>query len=282
VPRTAFVSLALWTAMLAACATGHDGDVNIGSGQSPDPVVLDVPIAYVRSPLPADLADLDDIDVRELETFEAGKESIGIFEAGAEGGAFDPKVLITAKAGSMIHDLHLSPDGRKLSYVRTFPTATAPELDVVDLATRQDRVWLSGNPSAGNDLFSRGWLAGGSVVVLRGSANADWSFRVEVVRIRQDAVEVVGTIDRCFPGTARLDTKTNTLYVTKLDEGSIVQNLVAFSLDQRILTRVTDATLPGVSFAGVEVLPNGQLLYAQQERADGLYRVHFDSASKGT
>ncbi|HSC29052.1 MAG TPA: hypothetical protein VLD67_17380, partial [Vicinamibacterales bacterium] len=60
--------------MLAACATGHDGDVNVGSGQSPDPVVLDVPIAYVRGPLPEDLTDLDDVDVRELETFEAGAD----------------------------------------------------------------------------------------------------------------------------------------------------------------------------------------------------------------
>ena len=61
-------------ALLAACATGHDGDVNIGSGQSPDPVTLDIPIAYVRGPLPEDLEDLDDLDVRELETFEAGAD----------------------------------------------------------------------------------------------------------------------------------------------------------------------------------------------------------------
>jgi Hydrazine synthase alpha subunit middle domain/WD40-like Beta Propeller Repeat len=66
---TPFLALAL-----AACATGHDGDVNVGSGQSPDPVVLDIPVAYVRGPLPEDLTDLDDIDVRELETFEAGAD----------------------------------------------------------------------------------------------------------------------------------------------------------------------------------------------------------------
>ncbi len=66
--------LPLAAALLAACATGHDGDVNIGGGQSPDPVVLDIPIAYVRSPLPEDLTDLDDLDARELETFEAGAD----------------------------------------------------------------------------------------------------------------------------------------------------------------------------------------------------------------
>ena len=60
-------------ALLASCATGHDGDVNIGSGQSPDPVTLDIPVAYVRGPLPEDLEDLDDLDVRELETFEQAR-----------------------------------------------------------------------------------------------------------------------------------------------------------------------------------------------------------------
>ena len=42
-PRTWISTIA--AAMVAACATGHDGDVNIGSGQSPDPVVLDVPVS---------------------------------------------------------------------------------------------------------------------------------------------------------------------------------------------------------------------------------------------
>ena len=71
-PRTGWMSIA--AATLAACATGHDGGIDIGGGQTPDPVVLDIPIAYIRSPLPADLTDLDDLDVRELETFEAGAD----------------------------------------------------------------------------------------------------------------------------------------------------------------------------------------------------------------
>ena len=42
--------LSLAVVALAGCATGHDGDVNIGSGQSPDPVVLDIPVAYITGP----------------------------------------------------------------------------------------------------------------------------------------------------------------------------------------------------------------------------------------
>ena len=42
---------------LAGCSTSHDS-INIGGGQSPDPVVLDIPVAYVRGPVPL-AADLD-------------------------------------------------------------------------------------------------------------------------------------------------------------------------------------------------------------------------------
>ena len=69
-PTSRILSLAVvW---LAGCATGHDGDVNIGSGQSPDPVVLDIPVAYIKGPLPA--AVDDDDEVRELETFVEGTD----------------------------------------------------------------------------------------------------------------------------------------------------------------------------------------------------------------
>jgi hypothetical protein len=60
--------------VLAGCATGHDGDIDIGGGQSPDPVVLDIPVAYVRGPLPEDPAELDELDVRERETFTPGAD----------------------------------------------------------------------------------------------------------------------------------------------------------------------------------------------------------------
>jgi Tol biopolymer transport system component len=54
---------------VTGCSTGHGGDINIGGGQEPDPVVLDFPIAYVKGPLPVGTED-----VRELETFQAGSD----------------------------------------------------------------------------------------------------------------------------------------------------------------------------------------------------------------
>ncbi len=57
---------------LAGCSTSHDS-INIGGGQTPDPVVLDIPVAYVRGPVPLP-ADLADIDVRELGTVQEGTD----------------------------------------------------------------------------------------------------------------------------------------------------------------------------------------------------------------
>jgi len=111
---------ALAAAWLAACATGHDGDVNIGDGQSPDPVTLDIPIAYVRSALPEDLDDLDDLDVRELETFEAGAD-VWLRDRAAPD---VPEVNITERlTGGLwdVRDIDASFDGTRIIFSMRMP-----------------------------------------------------------------------------------------------------------------------------------------------------------------
>ena len=68
------VLLTSMVVFLAACG-GGGGGVDIAQGQGPDPVVLDVPIAYVKRPLPVDdNGDLLTSDVRELITFNIGAD----------------------------------------------------------------------------------------------------------------------------------------------------------------------------------------------------------------
>src|SRR5262245_61884526 len=112
--------LCLAAVALAGCATGHDGGVDIGGGQSPDPVVLDIPIAYIRSPLPEDLTDLDDIDVRENETFSAGAD-VWLRDRAAPS---VPEHNITERVtggGWDVRDLDASYDGTKLIFSMRMP-----------------------------------------------------------------------------------------------------------------------------------------------------------------
>ena len=61
-------------AALAACSSsdGGGGSITPGSGQGPDPVVLDFPIAYVKRPVPA--ADVPASDVRDVLDFQPGAD----------------------------------------------------------------------------------------------------------------------------------------------------------------------------------------------------------------
>jgi hypothetical protein len=57
---------------IAACS---DGSVGVGSGQDPDPVAIDFPIAYTKGPLlDADLQLQSSTDVRDLERFNVGTD----------------------------------------------------------------------------------------------------------------------------------------------------------------------------------------------------------------
>ncbi len=54
---------------IAGCESSSEGSLDIGGGQSPDPVVLDFPIAYVKRALPTGTED-----VRRMRTFQAGAD----------------------------------------------------------------------------------------------------------------------------------------------------------------------------------------------------------------
>ncbi len=115
----------LAAAALAGCATGHDGDVNIGNGQDPDPVVLDIPVAYVRGPVPLP-ADIDDIDVRELGTVNEGSDLFLRARAAPDVPERNVTERVTGGLWS-VRDVDASYDGNRLVFAMRMPLIPGAE-----------------------------------------------------------------------------------------------------------------------------------------------------------
>jgi len=110
---------------LAGCATSNDGDINIGSGQSPDPVVLDIPVAYVRGPVPLP-ADIGDIDVRELGTVQEGSDLWLRDRAAPDVPEHNITERVTGGLWS-VRDVEASYDGNRLVFAMRMPLIPGAE-----------------------------------------------------------------------------------------------------------------------------------------------------------
>ncbi len=104
---------------IAACSKG-DG-VQIGTGQNPDPVVIDFPIAYIKAPIPTDDNGLfAQQDLREQITFEFGADLY--FRDRAAVGAEPINITgdITQGMGA-IRDVEIDYDGSRLLFSMRTP-----------------------------------------------------------------------------------------------------------------------------------------------------------------
>jgi len=112
------MSTALLTALFAACG-GGSGEVSLGSGQSPDPVVLDFPIAYVKRPLP-DPDMIEQPDARRLLVFDLGANLY--LRERASPSAADRNVTgaILGELGD-VRDVDVSYDGRRVVFAMRGP-----------------------------------------------------------------------------------------------------------------------------------------------------------------
>jgi len=128
VPR--FVLLVLLALCLSACGGGGGGGVDLAEGQGPDPVVLDVPIAYVKRPVSLDdNGDLLDSDIREVTTFDIGADLFVRDRASPSAEERNVTGEITAGLGD-VRDLDVSFDGTKVLFaMRAQFIENAPEED---------------------------------------------------------------------------------------------------------------------------------------------------------
>jgi hypothetical protein len=126
-----FAALLSASAIIAACSQG-DG-VSIGTGQDPDPVVIDFPIAYVRAPIPTDdNGDFTQEDLREQITFDFGADLFYRDRASPSAEAINITGELTQGLAA-IRDVEIAYDGSAIVFAMRYPFD--PNVDEEDLPT---------------------------------------------------------------------------------------------------------------------------------------------------
>ena len=126
--RTRMVALLMASILFVACSKG-DG-VQIGTGQSADPVIIDFPIAYIKSPLPTDDNGIfQQQDLREQITFDFGADLF--YRDRAAVGALPVNITEDVSMGmAAIRDVEIDYDGSRLLFSMRVPFD--PGVDVED------------------------------------------------------------------------------------------------------------------------------------------------------
>ena len=111
--------MSILCAMIVACSSG-DG-VSIGTGQDPDPVILDFPIAYIRAPVPTDANGVfQQQDLREQITFDFGADLY--FRDRASPSAAAINITESVSQGlAAIRDVEIDYDGSRLLFAMRVP-----------------------------------------------------------------------------------------------------------------------------------------------------------------
>jgi hypothetical protein len=133
-PAVKLAALVAVGGAIASCDGANQG-VQIGTGQNPDPVIIDFPIAYVMQPIPVDdNGNFEQQDAREQITFQVGANLF--FRDRASPSA--PEVNITereiADQGD-VRDVEIAYDGSKLLFSMRGPVDPNLALDDPDQPT---------------------------------------------------------------------------------------------------------------------------------------------------
>ena len=125
------VTLAGLTVLLVACGDG--GSSGSGSSQSPDPLIEDIGIAYVRRPLSYDANNmLIKPDTREIMTFTPGGDLFYRELASPSGNVRNVTDVFTGGLGD-VRDVEVSYDGKLLLFAMRAPEL--PDTDPEDQPT---------------------------------------------------------------------------------------------------------------------------------------------------
>jgi len=113
--------------LVTGCGGNSDGSVGVGSGQDPDPVVLDFPIAYTKGPLLDEDGEFQsETDVRRLLRFNVGTDLFVRDRASPSSPERNVTFPVTQGMGD-VQGIEISADGTKVLFAMRGPFD--PDLD---------------------------------------------------------------------------------------------------------------------------------------------------------
>jgi hypothetical protein len=119
--KATFALLPLLSILVSACGGGQPDGISIGSGQDPDPVIVDFPIAYIRAPVPVDGNGMfEQRDLREQITFDFGADLLFRDRASPSAAAVNVTGELTQGLAA-IRDVEIAYDGSALLFAMRFP-----------------------------------------------------------------------------------------------------------------------------------------------------------------
>jgi len=179
----------------------------------------------------------------------------------------EPETILFGPPDTLIRDVLVSEDATGLLYVAQRPNES--ELRCRHLPSGQDRVLLTARAG----VRPLGWVDENTILVALGTDNPDFTQSIELLAVGMSGQRRrVGSLDRAYVDTATLDARRRTLYVTALTSDN-AHNVVALSLADGHHRVLTDNQSPGVTFTAIQVLPDGVLIHARQERSEDIWIV---------
>jgi Tol biopolymer transport system component/aminoglycoside phosphotransferase (APT) family kinase protein len=173
--------------------------------------------------------------------------------------------------GTAVRNLRPSPNGRFLAFVLEPLDRSAWEIRQLDLGSLAVVVRLAERQRSGSLL---GWAADGKgLVAIADRLRPDDTSELTILVVPPGSgPRIVATAPSGFPETARLDAARGRLYLTLVDDR--LHNVYRGDLAGGPWSRVTDNTLPGITYAGVAVLTDGTLVASRQKSNTDIWTLH--------
>jgi hypothetical protein len=240
--------------MLAACG-GSDGSVGVGTGQDPDPVALDFPIAYTKGPLfDAQMQLQSNTSLRDLERFNIGTDLYLLDRASPSAPEQNITLAETQGQGDVM-GVEISVDGTRVLFAMRGPfdpnlaAEDQPTWNIweYDIPTRTLRRIIASDitAEAGQDI-SPHYLPDGRILFASTRQRQAKAILLDEGKPQFDALEE----DRTEPAVV--------LHVMDSDGNNLHQ--VSFNQSHDL-----DPT----------VLDNGQVLFSRWDHASGVDGIHL-------